>query len=444
MRIRILRLLDAVGSSYWFVPSLMTLAAALLSGVMVTVDARTDPKWVEGLTWIYINGPEGARALLSTVAGSMMTVAGVTFSIVMVVLSLTSSQFGPRLLRNFMRDTGNQVVLGTFVATFIYCLLVLRTVHGADEGNVFVPHLSLALAVVLAILSLGVFIYFIHHTAESIQISHIIAEIASLMEHTISSLYPDPKLFPDRLGQDSSEVPPEGTVPGLPEEDAARVATFKSGYFQRVNEEGLMQFAKDHQVLLEISPRPGAFVMKGSPLVRVWPKERCDETFEGALKEQFSFGAHRTHSQDLEFLFDQLVEVALRALSPGINDHFTAISCIDRIGEGLNLLANRDLPSAYRYDEEGVLRIITPPVNLNKLVENTFGPIRRYSKGSLLVGEHLLHTIKTLLGLTEDATLHEALLKQARLVRQDGCKALNEEDGEILERAYREVIAARP
>ncbi len=149
--------------------------------------------WVDKLGWIYTRGPDGARAVLSTIAGSMITVAGVVFSVTIVALSLASNQFGPRLLRNFMRDRGNQIVLGTFVATYLYCLLVMRTVQGMD-GSQFVPHLSVTVAILMAVASLGVLIYFIHHVAVSIQAPELIANVAHELHEAID------RLFPEELG----------------------------------------------------------------------------------------------------------------------------------------------------------------------------------------------------------------------------------------------------
>ena len=160
---------DELRTSFWFVPSVMAAAAVVLSLATIHLDKATIyDNWIATLGWTFTRGPEGSRAVLSTVAGSMMTIASVTFSITIVALQLASSQFGPRLLRNFMRDRGNQVAMGTFIATFTYCLLILRTINGT-QGEQFVPHISVTVGLLLALFSLGVLIYFIHHAAESIQ-----------------------------------------------------------------------------------------------------------------------------------------------------------------------------------------------------------------------------------------------------------------------------------
>ena len=178
MRAQLLKYWDRIRSSFWFLPSLMACGAVALALATVALDGSVTDDWLQTLAWVYTGGAEGASAVLETIAGSMITIAGVVFSLTLVALSLASSQFGPRLLRNFMRDTANQVVLGTFVATFLYCLLVLRTIRRADEVA-FVPHLSVTLGVLFAIASLGVLIYFIHHVSVSIQADEIIARVGS-------------------------------------------------------------------------------------------------------------------------------------------------------------------------------------------------------------------------------------------------------------------------
>ncbi|HEY9737247.1 MAG TPA: DUF2254 domain-containing protein, partial [Trichocoleus sp.] len=191
--LRLSKLKETLLTSYWFVPTVMAASAIALAFGLVALD-RTTPQDLEGLSWIYQGGADGARAVLSAIAGSMVTVAATAFSITIVALQLASSNYGPRLLRNFMQDRGNQVVLGTFIATFIYCLLVLRTIRGEDY-QLFVPQVSVTVGVMLAILSIGVLIYFIHHASTIIQVSHIIAEVSHDLKQVTD------RLFPENLGQ---------------------------------------------------------------------------------------------------------------------------------------------------------------------------------------------------------------------------------------------------
>ncbi len=446
MRIKLLSLWGKVRSSYWFVPTLMALGAGFLSLGMIELDSRVSAQWLRDFGWLYLNQADGARALLSTVAGSMITVAGVAFSSVMVVLSLTSSQFGPRLIRNFMRDTGNQIVLGTFVATFLYCLLILRTIR-QGESSAFVPHLSIILAVVLAAASIGVFIYFIHHTAESIQVSNVLARVSETLEMTLVKKYPNKKLLGDAVGEAPDEVLEDAQLEHFRDKmpdfgEAAVVPAARSGYLQYIDEDELMRLACEHGVVFELAAQPGAFLLEGVALVRVWPDRPYGDAFKERVRRPFVLGAHRTHAQDSDFLFDQLVEVGLRALSPGINDPFTALMCIDRIGSALHLLDERDLPSPYRHDEAGELRVVVHPISAPTLVAQTLGPFRRYGGDSLLVLTHLLSAIRTLLSLTDSPALRKALVREAALIKETGCKNLIGADCETLTLSYHEVVGA--
>ena len=221
---------ESVRTTYWAVPSLMAVIAIGLSVAMIHVDEVLTPKFIGTLSWVYTGGPEGARAVLSTIAGSMITVAGVTFSITIVALTLASQQFGPRLLRSFLRDLGNQIVLGTFVSTFLYCLLVLRTVRGNDDAQ-FVPHLAVTLGVLLAMLSLGVLIFFIHHVSMSIQASQIIANVAGDLEGAVA------RLFPEQLGQERAPRHREhDRSPRRLRRDASAVPADSNGYVQAIDE----------------------------------------------------------------------------------------------------------------------------------------------------------------------------------------------------------------
>jgi uncharacterized membrane protein len=256
---------DRLRTSFWFLPSMMAVVAVAFSLGLVQVDASMGADAVDRLGWLYEFGPEGARAVLSAIATSMITVAGLTFSMTMLTLQLASSQFGPRLLRSFMRDRGNQIVLGTFTSTFLYCLLVLRAVRGT-EGSSFVPHLSVILGVLLAALSLAVLIFFIHHVATSIRIETVLADLADETRAAIDRLYPD------EIGQDR---PRRDGLPDrwpFPEELGPRTKTIRleeGGYLQLIDDNALMRIASEHDLLLRIEARPGC----SSPIMTpcYWP-----------------------------------------------------------------------------------------------------------------------------------------------------------------------------
>lgn len=407
---------EALRGSYWFVPSLMTAAAIVLSYAFLALDRRLNFSALTGYAWIYAGGASGARSVLSTVASSVITVAGTTFSITIATLSLTSSQFGPRLLRGFLRDTGNQIVLGTFIGTFVYCLLILRTIRG-DQTDVFVPNFSVTMGAFLALASVGVLIYFINHVSASIQASHVIASVSKELNKAIDRLYPA------TLGKDSGErTPSERDASALP---SVPVVAKNSGCVQGVDKDKLMALAQAAGGFVEILLRPGAFATEGAPLARLYaalplPKDWCEK-----LNKAFTLGPNRTMTADAGFGMDQLVEVASRALSPGINDPFTAMSCLDRMGEALSRLATRPVPSLCRYDDDGVLRIVARPLLFPEMVNSAFDPLRQYASGSLAVTLHLLETLEVVAAQATGEENREALRRQARLVH-DGRSALSQ------------------
>lgn len=426
MRKHLSSLAGALRSSYWFIPTLMTLLSAVLAVFMIRLDQSLQLTAFRSLGFVYFNQPDGARALVSTVASSMITVAGTTFSITLAVLSLTSGQFGSRLLNNFMRDLGNQIVLGTFVSTYVYCLLVLRTIHsGGDAVEAFVPHLSVLLVILFALSSLGVFIYFIHHTASSIQASTITARIAGDLEKFI------PKLYPERGGADAPLPPPEGKETLL----YARTA----GYLQDLDEKALLDAAEKQGVVLEVLPAFGTFLLPGQPLLRIFGKA---EGFDiKRLERHFTFGARRNAGRDIDFLFAQLTEMALRALSPSVNDAVTAMRCTDRVAQGLLLLEGRNLSG--QRQRGGALRLLLPELEPAAIARFSFGETRRFSADNLLYSEHLLATIGKLLPLTKGEGLRRALRHEADLLLEGAEAELLPDDFKQLEACYRDVTANR-
>lgn len=406
MKARLLLLPDTVRSSYWFIPSLMLLGSGALAVALVAVDQRVGAGSLKGLWWVFSGGAEGARALLSTVAGSVIAVAGTTFSITTAVLSLTSSQFGPRLLRGFLRDRGNQFVLGTFVATFLYCLLVLRRVRSVEEA-LFVPHIAVTGGVVLAIASVCVLIFFIHHVSVSIQASRIIAGVARELEEAIDRLFPEP------IGKEDTSLSVTARLPSEEDEQTCAVCAHESGYVQAVDGKVLLALAEEKNLRLMLPHAPGQFVRRGGVIVHISGSGVVDADTAERVRAAFSLGEQRTAAQDVEFLVLELVEVAVRALSPGINDPFTAILCLDRLSAALCHLAGRALPSALRYDTQGTLRVIAPPVSFAGLVETAFGEIRHYGKNDPAVARRLREAVREIMECARTEEQRDVLRKEA-------------------------------
>ena len=436
MRIWVIRHWDDLRTNYWFLPALMSLVAVAAAFAATALDRSVQTDSPDGWDWTYSGGPEGARAVLSTVAGSMITVAGTVFSITIVALTLASGQFGPRLLRNFIRDRSNQFVLGVFTATFIYCLLVLRTVRGTDH-HLFVPSISVTIGIVLALADLGVLIYFIHHVAISIQATQVINVVNRELGETID------RLWPEELGENPPhERPVPVETPRDPSEPAA-IAAQSSGYIDGIDDEALLQLAQERDLVITLNRRPGHFVVKGSPLATIRPSDCANEELSDLINRVFTLAAHRTPFQDVEFAVDQLVEIALRALSPGINDPFTAMTCIDRLGEALCRLAKRPIPSPYRYDEEKRLRVVTHSADFDSVVDAAFNQIRQYGRSSAAVLIRLLETIAVVANHSDRDAVKTALARHAQLVQRAAVGGIpEEEDRKDVEERFRAVQAA--
>jgi len=402
---------ENIRTSFWFVPTLMAVGSALLFVATISLDYRLDRTWANSVWYIYSGGPEGALSLLSTVAGSMITVTGVVFSITIVAFTLASSQFSPRLLRNYMRDLGNQVTLGSFIGTFLYCVLVLRTVK-AVEADTFVPHVSLTVAGLLALCSLAVLIYFIHHASSSIQAEAIITQLGWELEVGAERLFPETM---GEAGKAEAELTHEerAMLQRLDEAGETMMAQ-ESRYLQAIDRNALMDFAQKHDVLLRVFHRPGNFILKGEPLVRMWPKNALED--ESALRDTFVFGQQRTDTQDYEFLIQQIVEVGLRALSPSLNDPFTACSCIDRLAAALVLLAQRTLPPPYRMDKDLRLRVAIHTSTFPSLLDAAFHQLRQATGGSVAVLISLLRALAGIANVARRKEDAEALLRHGEMI----------------------------
>ena len=406
MRSRLLQLWESVRSSFWFVPSLMAFGAIGLSFATVGIDAGpVGESLANSVGWLWSGGAEGARSLLSTVASSMITVTGTVFSITIAALTLASSQFGPRLLRNFTRDTGNRVVLGTFVGTFLYCLLVLRTVRDQDEGG-FVPYLSVTCGVLLATASVGVLIYFIHHIASSIQAETVAAAVAAELKSDISRLGP-----PAPPGPGDSEIQSPVLLPDRP---AYQLRALGSGYVQNLDRDDLFHTAEDRDLTIQLLRQPGDFASQGEVLLRVWASQGdLSDDDAGRLLGCVSLGPERTPTQDVRYGVRQLTEIAARALSPGINDPFTAMGCADWLADALAELARRGVPSGVRRGADDAVRLMEQPIGFAEIARLSFEPFRIYGADSLIVVIHILHLLARLAGQLESRPLVLSLLREA-------------------------------
>ncbi len=438
MKTKNLNIWFRISSSFWFIPSVLVIMAIMLSFATIRLDEFFLARDIHVIRVLFKGGVSGARAVLSTIATSMITVAGVVFSITMVVLSLASSQFGSRLIWNFMNDKGNQVVLGTFIATFMYCILSLRSISDSD-GGVSVPHLSVTIGMILSLASLGLLIYFIHHVSSSLHANNVIASVGTKLYHAID------RLFPVEVKKEQpNETDENKKKHGAPEDFEARaqiVCSKKSGYLQAISKESLLKTAHDNNLLLRIEHHPGRFITEGYVLLRAYPREYLSNDIINDLQSAFIIGNLRTIEQDVEFGFNELSEIALRALSKGINDSFTALTCVDWMGAGLAELARRSFPSSLIYDGENNLRVIFKHYTFRTITEAAFNMIRQSARDNISVSIRLLEKIEIVgrfVRHEEDRTL---LAQQARII-WGGIDSIlkNDLDKKALEECYRAAL----
>jgi uncharacterized membrane protein len=419
-RLRLLALWDSVQSSLWFVPALLMVAAVCLASTFVAIDSFIDPDGVKGGWPLFFGaGAAGSRGMLSAIATSMITLAGVAFSITIVVLSLASSQYSPRILRNFMRDRTNQTVLGVLVGIYVYCLLVLRSIRGGDEGA-FVPAIAVLFAIVLALAGIASFIYFIHHIAYSIQAESIIKSAADETSHTIDRLFPTEA--PDSADADMHAAECS-RLQGVALDDRCWKILFarKTGFLQRIDYETLLDVARTHRMIVRVKLHVGDFVIEHAPLAE-WSMDEEEECQSQAtslmadlLSDRFHIGRTRAMVQDPGFGIRQIVDIALRALSSGVNDTTTAVTCVNYLSALIARIAPKAIPSAYILGE-GRLRIIKRVPDFERMVADAFDHIRQNAQGNSAVLTALLNGLETIHARTCDPTRRRALERQAEAI----------------------------
>lgn len=417
MPARIGVLWDRIRDSLWFIPSVMAASAIALAWITVEIDKQL---LADNRTEFYLafgGGVEGARGVLTAIASTAITVTGVVFSITIVALQLASSQFTPRVLRNFAADRVNHVVLGVFIGAFIYALLVLRTVRSElEDGSSFVPSLSVGIAIILALVSIASLIFFIHHSARSIQVSTILERITKDTVGLVDSLFPDP--FDERTESEREAA--------LPTETPRIVTSSQAGYLQAVDNHALFELARRENLTVRMEPLVGEFVLPGAPLASVWSSGAVigDQAIEG-VRGTFVVGPQRTLHEDLELGLRQLTDIGVRALSPGTNDPTTATLCADRLAEVLVRLGNRAMPRPIRAEQAGSARVVAQTTTFDRAVDLGFDQLRHYGAKDPSVAVHLIETLGRVAELVP-ACRRAVLIRQARGVLRAGREAISD------------------
>lgn len=365
--------LRTVSRQFWAIPLMFAVAAILLAVAVTAVDESLDTSL--RLPFLFAGGPEGARALLAAIITSMISFTGLVFSITIVVLQLTSSQFSPRVLRSFLEDRFNQVSLGVFVATFVYGLVVLRAVRGTAQVDPFVPQIGVTLSFALVLASVLVFLAHISHIAQSIRAAAILASIADDTR----------TLLDERFPADASPAaarPAPSDEPGQPVLDGPTrtVAARSPGVLQSVDDTALAAVASSHGVSIEMLRSVGEFVATGAPLALVHGE--AGQLDDDPVHAAVHLGRERSMDEDVGFGLRQLVDIAERALSPGVNDPTTAVQAIDHIHDIVRRLATRALPPRQRRGDDGRLLVSVPQPQIEDYLVLAFDEIARWGSDS--------------------------------------------------------------
>jgi uncharacterized membrane protein len=399
---------EVLRTSLWFVPSIEVVAAIGLFIGTLAAD-RAAYRGDFGLPgWVISGSADASREILTAIAAAIITVVGVVFSIILVTLTLASTQFGPRMLRNFIRDRGTQVTLGTFVATFVYSVLVLASVGTGSHGD-FVPHISVTVTLGLTVVDMAVLIYFIHHTATSIQLPQVIASIAADLTEAIEEQGSGPARPQPENGPSAVELLTRAETSG------AVLLAPASGYLQFIKHQDLVRLARKADAVISLEHRPGHFIVRGHRFATVWPPEAAP-LVRKTLGSAHIIGSHRTLTQDMSFGIDQLVEIAIRALSAAVNDTFTALTCIDWLGENLCKIVTQWHPARVHRDAQGYIRVISAEPAYDRLVQRSFEKIRESSMGMPAVMIRQLEALARIMAETTSDGQRRVLLDQAAMI----------------------------
>jgi uncharacterized membrane protein len=422
---------DVLRTNLWLVPAIEVIVATLLFVGTYALDRAAYDGVFHYPGWVISGSADAAREILTAIAAAIITVVGIVFSIVIVALTLTSTQFGPRMLRNFIRDRGTQVTLGTFVATFVYSVLTLGSVGQGAHGD-FVPHIGITVMLVLTLADLSVLIYFLHHIAVQIQLPEVIASIAADLAGAIELQAGDPTVGADTRYAELLISQMDG--PG------GEIAAPRSGYLQFIRHRTLVKLAAEEDAVIHVRYRPGHFLVQGHPYATVWPADAASRVAR-ELAHAHITGPYRTLAQDVAFGVDQLVEICIRALSPAVNDTFTALTCIDWIGDSLCKVTGRWQPTSVYRDPSGTVRLIATQITYERLVQRAFEKVRQAGRGMPAV---MIRQLDALAKISERASApgdRQVLLDQAAMIDRLSQATVDEpSDRTDVRRAYQRVL----
>ena len=419
MTARLMKIWLSVNASYWFLPALFSIAALLFASLTIYLDRSGWANFLADISWLQPARPDGASNMLTVIAGTMIGVASTVFSITIAAVAYASGNYGPRLLTNFMEDRGNQFSLATFIGTFVYSITVLRTVRAEDEApsNLedavastmpgFVPQLSLLAAFALMLLSVAVLVYFLNHIPSSIRINTVLKGIGARLLKEIEELFPD-----ENRGEE-----PRPATDGVP------ILARGTGYIQAIAFANLERLAARENGTLKLAVRTGDFVHPDVVIAYWADMDTISDCPDDDVRAAFTLGSMRTPSQDMQFLIDELVEIGLRALSPGINDPFTAVTAVHWLGAATAQLAKRNLTRSYAEDGEDQ-HLVLKEDDFTHFVARGFGAMRSGVATNRIAAQ----------------VTFDALVDTASTLDDETRRAIIRQEGDLLARQAREHL----
>jgi uncharacterized membrane protein len=413
--------------NFWFAPAVMSLGAALLAWAMYRVDLIIPNDVLETSRFFLAGTPDQIRSNLLSMAGTILTTAGVVFTLLTLPLSTVAAQYGSRLLRIFLADRTTQVILGMFVATFVYCITLALSIP-PETVEPDAPQVSATVGLLLMLGTFASLIILIQHIGTMLQAPNIAAAAgAQLREVVLAELTLEDEIV-EQTGQQIVDV--------LVEKDGYPIRVRESGYIQYVDPQSVLTLAGENDLVIRLLCKPGHFVGSGTVVARVWPANRMNEELDRELQSAIRRGNGRTPTQDLVYAVNQISEMAVRAMSAAINDPFTAITCLDHLGEGLGLFIQQDRKSPHYYDQDHRLRLVLEPATFDELLGAAFDMLRHASCNDASVLLHMLKAIEDVTSKTKSPEARQSLFRHVNLIQ---CES---QAGNLIEQDRRSIQCA--
>jgi uncharacterized membrane protein len=411
---------DRLTVSFWFAPAVMAVAAVLLAWLMYWVDSLVPNAALQGSRFVLAGTPGELRSALLGIAGTVLATAGVVFTLLTLPLSTVASQYGSRLLRVFLGDRTTQFVLGTFVGTFVYCIAGALSIPSVNPQYA-APQLTATLGVYLMLATFGTLILLVQHISTMLQAPNIAAAAGVDLLDVVHATAEDVTSSHDVGGgvETQSASDSQGVPAILTEGEGHPVRARSTGYIQYINPPIVLTLARKENLVIHLLRRPGHYVQPGTVVALVSPAGRVDERLEKLVTNAFQVGNGRTPSQDVEYAVNQLTEMAVRAMSPAINDPFTAMTCLDHIADGLVAFVRKGGNSSRYYDRDGELRLVLEPVTFDDLLSAAFDMLRHAACNNASVLMHMLKVIDVVGQEVKAPEARQQLLRHVSLIQAE-------------------------